>query len=56
MKSSVFNRAWQGFNGSAGKGNKLTRPQFKELVLKAPQLFQRYVVDAARLYQERGGR
>ena len=47
---TAFARAWENFNAAAPRGARLTRPQFASLVLKAPELFKTYVLDAAKEY------
>jgi hypothetical protein len=50
---AAFNRAWANFNQAAGFGDSLTKPAFSLLVLRAPELFAAYVVEAAKWYDGR---
>ena len=51
--AAAFTRAWQNFNNASDFGDSLTRPAFALLVLRAPELFASYVVEAAKWYDGR---
>ena len=47
---AAFTRAWERFNAAAPFGAAMTRPGFADLVLRAPELFASYIVEAAKAY------
>ena len=51
--AAAFARAWTNFNNASDFGDSLTRPAFALLVLRAPELFASYVVEAARWYSDK---